>query len=433
MIVEFSVKNFRSINEMQTLSFASTGLKSSSEFSYIDNNNINSYGDIKLFNTIGIYGANASGKSNIVKALDYFINVIISQPTSVSNLQSLCQPFLFQENAEETESYFQLVIILGETKYRYGLTVKKNIETKNPDQRQSSEIVTSEWLYSNKGKNMSPLFIREGRRVTKNSLQNKSKIPQSLPFEHTLFLTHASAFDTHGDCFQFSEYLRLFYTSDFETKHDKFRWMAISRIDLNEELKIRFKTLLTSFNLKYDDIFLEKEKDIEIDHTKVFPMEKISFVKKFRLNDSIQSVNLNLEFHESSGTQKLFDLAGLLLQAFGLNQSAFIILDEIDSNFHPSLLIKLVGLFNDPEINRSKSQLLFTSHDTNLMSPATMRRDQFYFTEKNEDNSTRLYSLADLKGIRNDADFAKQYLAGYYGAVPVLEKYFDIQKFDDNE
>jgi uncharacterized protein len=433
MIVEFSVKNFRSINELQTLSFASSGLKSSTEFSYIDTNNINSYGDTKLFNTLGIYGPNASGKSNIVKALDYFINVITSQPTAVSNLQSLCQPFLFQDNPEETESYFQLVIILGETKYRYGLTVKKNSENKNLEQRQSTEIVTNEWLYSNKGKNMSPLFIREGKRIIKNTLQNKSKIPQSIPFEHTLFLTHASAFDTNGDCNQVSDYLRRFYTSDFETKHDKFRWMSIIHIDSNEELKIRFKTLLTSFNLKYDDIFLEKEKDIEIDHTKVFPLEKISFVKEFRQNEKVQNVNLNLLFHESSGTQKMFDLAGLLLQAFGLNQSAFIILDEIDSNFHPSLLVKLVGLFNDPEINRSKSQLLFTSHDTNLMSPAIMRRDQFYFTEKQEDNSTRLYSLADLKGIRNDADFAKQYLAGYYGALPMLEKYCDNQIPIDNE
>lgn len=280
---------------------------------------------------------------------------------------------------------------------------------------------------------MSPLFIREGKRIIKNSLQNKSKIPQTLPFEHTLYLTHASAFDTHGDCFQVSDYLRRFYTSDFETKHDKFRWMSIHRIDSDEELKIQFKALLGSFNLKYDDIYLEKEKDIKIDLSKVFPLEKISFIKEFRNNKKIKNVNLNLKFHESSGTQKMFDLAGLLLQAFGLNQSAFIILDEIDSNFHPSLLVKLVGLFNDPEINKSRSQLLFTSHDTNLMSPAIMRRDQFYFTEKKEDNSTRLYSLADLKGIRNDADFAKQYLAGYYGALPVLEKYCDTQISENNE
>lgn len=433
MIVEFSVKNFRSINEIQTLSFAATGLKSAKEYEYIDTNNINSYGESPLFNTLGIYGANASGKSNIVKALDYFIDIITKQPSSVSNLQSLCQPFLFQDNPEETESYFQIVIILDDRKYRYGLTVKKNNDSKDSEQRQSSEIVTNEWLYSNKGKNMSPLFIREGKRITKNTLQNKSKVPQSLPFEHSLYLTHASAFDTNGDCYQLSEYLRRFYTSDFETKHDKFRWMSIRHLDSNDELKTRFKELLNSFNLKYDDIFLETEKDLEIDHTKVFPLEKISFVKEFRQNKKIHHVNLNLQFNESSGTQKMFDLAGLLLQAFGLNQSAFIILDEIDSNFHPALLIKLVGLFNDPEVNKSKSQLLFTSHDTNLMSPAIMRRDQFYFTEKKEDNSTRLYSLSDLKGIRNDADFAKQYLAGYYGAVPMLENYCINENVDNNE
>lgn len=432
MIVEFSVKNFRSINEMQTLSFATTGLKSAKEYSYIDTNNVNEYRDTCLFNTLGIYGANASGKSNIVKALDYFLKAITNQPSSLSNLHSLCQPFLYQENLEQTESYFQVIIILKAVKYRYGLTVKRNLEAKELGQNTiSSEIVTSEWLYSNKGKNMTPLFQREGKRIVKNALQNKNKIPQSIPYDHTLFLTHAAAFDTHGDCKSITDYLRGFFASDFEIKHDKFRWMSIRHLNDTENLKSTFRELLSSFNLKYDDILLDE--DTEIDYQKVFPQDKISFIKKYRVKDRLNHVNLNLKFHESSGTQKMFDLAGLLLITFSLPQSAFIILDEIDSNFHPALLIKLVGLFNDPEINKSKSQLLFTSHDTNLMSPAIMRRDQFYFTEKNEDNSTRLYSLADLKGIRNDADFAKQYLAGYYGAVPVLENYCSSKDLEDNE
>lgn len=432
MIVEFSVKNFRSIDTLQTISFVATGLKSSPENSFIDINNINSFGETRLFNTIGIYGANASGKSNIIKALDYFIDVISTQPTSVSNLQPLCQPFLFQENPDETESFFQLVLIVNDIKYRYGITVRKNEEKDESDQPQSSEVVTNEWLFSNRGKNMSPLFIREGKRLTKISLQNKSKIPQSLPFDHTLFLTHASAFDTHGDCFQITDYLRRFYTSDFETKSDKFRWMSIKHIESNIEKKNLFKNLLSSFNLKYTDVTLEKEKDLDIDHSKVFPIEKINFTKEIKINNEIQSISLNLKFHESSGTQKMFDLAGLLLQAFGLKTSAFIVLDEIDSNFHPSLLIKLIELFNNPEINRSKSQLLFTSHDTNLLSPSIMRRDQFYFTEKNDNDSTRLYSLADLKGIRNDADFAKQYLAGYYGAIPSLGKFCTTENDNNN-
>ena len=100
-------------------------------------------------------------------------------------------------------------------------------------------------------------------------------------------------------------------------------------------------------------------------------------------------------------------------------------LDELDSNFHPALLIKLVRIFNDSKVNTGNSQLLFTTHDTNLLDPSVMRRDQFYFTEKDANDATKLYSLADLKGIRNDADFAKQYLAGYYGALPILDNYLN--------
>lgn len=431
MIVEFSIKNFRSISEIQTLSFAASGLKSAKDYSHIDVNNINSFGNTNLFNTLGIYGANASGKSNVVKALDYFIKAITNQPSSVSNLHTLCQPFLYQESPENTESYFQLVIIIGDVKYRYGLTVKKNPFVKEIGQSNNREIITNEWLYSNKEKNMTPLFIREGKEIIKNNLPNKNIIPLTIPYHHTLFLTHAAAFDIEGDCNRLTTYLRDFFVSDYETKHDKFRWMSIGYLNNDNFLKNEFRNLLSTFNLKYDDILLDE--DVDGDSYEIFPQDKISFVKKYKTRNAENQVNLNLKSHESAGTQKMFDLAGLLLRAFGALQSTFIILDEIDSNFHPALLIKLIGLFNNPEINRSKSQLLFTSHDTNLMSPSIMRRDQFYFTEKTETNSTRLYSLADLRGIRNDADFAKQYLAGYYGAVPVLEDYYAISNSNDDE
>jgi AAA15 family ATPase/GTPase len=174
--------------------------------------------------------------------------------------------------------------------------------------------------------------------------------------------------------------------------------------------------------LNYSDVAFEDEE--EVLKTKIVPQNQITLLKEYKIKDDVNlNRNLNLYYNESVGTQKLFDLVGLLLITFSLTKPAFLTLDEIDSNFHPSLLIKLINMFNDPKVNKSNSQLLFTSHDTNLMSPSIMRRDQFYFAEKKEDHSTRLYSLADLKGIRNDADFAKQYLAGYYGALPVLEEY----------
>jgi len=415
MIVEFSVQNFRSIKELQTISFVASGLKSSKEHSEVDLNNMAVEGGMNLFKTIGIYGANASGKSNIFKALDLFIKTITREPSSISNMAELCDPFLFQESAHLTESYFQIVLIINNTKFRYGLTVKKNnTQKEDANQNYSNEIISGEWLFGTKEKNMRALFERNLQNI-ENKLPNKERVPKHLSFDHSLFITHAAAFDNDGECNLIRNYLRNMTTSNFQISHDKFRWMSIANLkqDVQPSKKQEILNLLSVFNLSYQDISLDKEN--ENLSVAVFPQDKIYLTKN--------NVQLNLKKNESAGTQKLFDLAGLLLRAFSLPQSAFIILDEIDSNFHPSLLIKLIGLFNDPRVNKSKSQLLFTSHDTNLMSPSIMSRDQFYFTEKNIDHSTRLYSLAELRGIRNDADFAKQYLAGIYGALPILKEY----------
>jgi len=423
MIVEFSVKNFRSIKDLQTISFATTGLKSAEKYTTIDRDNIVRDGNTELFKTVGIYGANASGKSNIIKALDYFIAVVSSQPSAQSNLGSLCQPFLYNSDDESKESFFQMIFIINETKYRYGLTVLKNQITDSISAPANNEVIANEWLFANRVKNMTTLFQRVGNELEKNNLNNKSNIPEVIPYEHTLFLTHAAAFDNSGDCKIITDYFRTLVQSNFSVDHEKFRWISLFYIEprvgeLNKEALLK---LLSIFNMKYEDIELEDRANYK--QHDLFPQEKIVMIKHLRINGKTSKIKLNLKYNESAGSQKMFDLVGLLLAAFNYNRALFIILDEIDSNFHPSLLIKLIRLFNDPKMNKSNSQLLFTSHDTNLMSPSIMRRDQFYFTEKNEDESTRLYSLADLKGIKNDADFAKQYLAGYYGALPILGQY----------
>ncbi len=425
MIIEFSIKNFRSIKELQTISFVATGLKSPNEYKNVDINNIVKKGGINLFKTIGLYGANASGKSNVIKALNYFIKTITKEPGSTSHLEPLCDPFLFQQEPEKTESFFQIVLLLNNKKYRYGLTVKKNPNPhpNDPNTPYSDEIVTNEWLFGPKEKNIVELFRRTGNKVI-NNLPNKESIPH-LPYDHSLFISHVAAFDQNSVCSLIRNYLKGWTVSSIDNNHEKFRWLTINYINNKnseeEENVHKFLSFLSSFNLTYKEAVLEEESEKKA----VFPLVKVSLKKRVNISDTIFERKLNLYKNESAGTQKLFDLAGLLLRAFRISVPVYIILDEIDSNFHPFLVKKLIELFNNPEINKSNSQLLFTSHDTNLMSPALMRRDQFYFTEKSEDESTRLYSLSDLKGIRNDADFAKQYLAGYYGAVPVLENYIE--------
>ena len=425
MIVEFSVKNFRSISDLQTISFVATNLKSSKENESVDLNNIVSDSGMKLLKTIGVYGANASGKSNIIKALEFFCDAISDLPSPESRLSKLSQPFLYQKDSENTESFFQIVLIVEEKKYRYGFTVKKNPEEIN-NPNFSREIITSEWLFGPKNTNQGKYFSRKNLEVDKASLPNNENIGQ-LEYEHTLFLTHAASYNK-DICAKVRQAIRGFITSKFSARGDFYRFHSIRQID-NSELKPRFLEFLRSFGLNYSDIYFKKDDDTSSRNR--FPLEKLFLTKSACYDESVVNVTLNMQENESDGTKKLFDIAGLLLHAFNIKVSGLIILDEVDSNFHPSLLIRLISLFNSPEVNRSNVQLLFTSHDTNLMNPSLMRRDQFYFAEKEQNEGTRIYSLADLKGIRNDVDFAKQYLAGFYGGVPMLSEFLNDTNLND--
>lgn len=416
MIVEFSVKNFRSISDLQTLSFVATNLKSSKEHEAVDENNICCKNDMKLLKTVGIYGANASGKSNIIKALEAFCDAISDLPSPESKLNRLAQPFLYQEDSAYTESFFQIVFILDEKKYRYGFTVKKNAEAATNSEK-SKEIITNEWLFGPINTNQGKYFIRKDLTVEKSDALDKELTPP-LEYEHALFLTHSASYNKNV-CAKIRYFISNFITSKFSERQDYYRYHSIEHID-KKKLKPQFLDFLRSFGLDYDDMYVKKDENAAADNKTL--LEKL-FLTKTSLYDKNTSVTLNMQDHESEGTKKLFDIAGLFLRACTLEHAGLIILDEIDSNFHPSLLIKLIRLVNNPEINKSNFQLLFTSHDTNLMDPSLMRRDQFYFTEKDHNEGTKLYSLADLKGIRNDADFAKQYLAGFYGALPQLSEY----------
>jgi AAA15 family ATPase/GTPase len=125
----------------------------------------------------------------------------------------------------------------------------------------------------------------------------------------------------------------------------------------------------------------------------------------------------NLERHESEGTQKLFVLAGYLVTA--LKEAKILVIDELESQLHPLITQAIVKLFNSNETNPNNAQLIFMTHDTNLLSNKLFRRDQIWFTEKNRYGATDLYSLAEYN-VRNDASFESDYIKGRYGAIPYL-------------
>ena len=413
MIVEFSVKNFRSINTLQTISFVATGLKSAELFNEVDVSNIVNNDSQRLLKTVGIYGANGSGKSNMIAALHYFLGTIKREASTTSGLGHLSDPFLYQESPEESESFFQIVLILRGKKFRYGFTVK-------PGRHGMEEEVTNEWLFGTGEKNMTAYFIREGAKTKPGKIMNSDKIPSNLPYPHSLYLVHAAAFDSSNVCALIRSFLKGRTMSNFSNETVNFRRHSFRMIE-SEPHKEALLHLLSTFNLKFSDVAIQEDRDFEKD--RYYTLDRIDLWKTVSIGNKQQKIKLNLTKTESAGTQKLFELAGFLVSIFSMAYGGLLILDEIDSNFHPSLLVRFVSLFNDPILNNNHTQLLFSSHDTNLLSPAIMRRDQFYFAEKQEDDSTRLYSLADLRGIRNDADFAKDYLAGIYGGTPILQKY----------
>ncbi|WP_315332546.1 AAA family ATPase [Prevotella nigrescens] len=427
MIIEFSVKNYRSIRDLQTISFKATGLKSPAG-SDIDADNIVKCNGVSLLKTVGLYGANASGKSNMLMALSYFAHAVRTLATDSRGVRPLYDPFLFETSNEGC--FFQVVLLLNGKKYRYGFVVNKSDNV--PGKNSSNDVkIESEWLYGNVGKNMKRLFLRVGNEVKENNLPTSEGmvIPTKLPYPHTLFLVHAAAFDAKGIPEQIVSYLKRRIIGNIVYK-EMFRGVSINAIKESTPL---FLSFLKLFNMKYDDIELIDDEIYANINYLGFPLNKV-LLKRTTHDGNNKPLYMNLEHRESSGNKKIFDLAGVLFMAFYAKNDPFlIVIDEIDSNFHPSLLIKLIEMFNDPKINKNNSQLLFTSHDTNLMSPSIMRRDQFYFAEKQEDESTRLYSLADLRGIRNDADFAKQYLAGYYGALPVLNDYTEMEENENGK
>lgn len=427
MIIEFSVKNYRSIRDLQTISFKATGLKSPAG-SDIDADNIVKCNGVSLLKTVALYGPNASGKSNMLMALSYFTRAVSTLATDSRLIRPLYDPFLFEMSNEGC--FFQVVLLLNGKKYRYGYVVNK-LDNASGNADSNGVKIESEWLYGNIDKNMTRLFLRVGQEVKENKLPTSEGvvIPTKLPYPHTLFLVHAAAFDAKGIPEQIVSYLKRRIIGNIVYK-EMFRGVSINAIKESTPL---FLSFLKRFNMKYDDIELIDDESYADVQYLGFPSNKV-LLKRTTHDGNNTPLSMNLEYRESAGNKKIFDLAGVLLMAFNMGNTPFlIVIDEIDSNFHPSLLIKLIKMFNNPKTNKNNSQLLFTSHDTNLMSPSIMRRDQFYFAEKQEDESTRLYSLADLRGIRNDADFAKQYLAGYYGALPVLNDYTEAEENENGK
>lgn len=422
MIIEFSVKNYRSIKDLQTLSLIAAPIKSKNQG--LDTNNLIQVSEkLSLLKSVAIYGANGSGKSNLVKALITMFTFIEKSFQDDEVGKRIFEPFAFDKYSLQEATFFQLIFICDQVKYRYGFEVLQN-------------IVVSEWLFGTPGKKEVYFFTREGSKIQINEdkfEEGKGLVDKTS--SNNLFLNVCKAFNGKVSK-QIFDYFRFRIGISAGVNDTAFRESTLTMMK-DSVIKQQIISLLNEADFGIQDISNKRITSDELSNGSTGELRKkvanetweflLSKRPVFNENGEIVgSRELLMDSQESDGTLKFFNYSGAILDA--LNDGGALFLDEFDARLHPLLTKKIVEMFNSPIINKNGAQLVFVTHDTNLLDNSLLRRDQIYFTEKNKLSETVFYSLVDFKGVRNDASYEKDYINGKYGAIPFLgnfEKLFE--------
>jgi len=417
--MQFNFKNFKSFRDETTLDITATKI---TEY----NNHVISIGNEKILPVAGIYGANASGKSNIHEALLYMSTYVISsfnyagyesRKKSKSNFTPPT-PFMFDSDSKNRETSFEVYFIDTEENssksYNYGFTVSKdgvNEEWLNYKSKTSRGDYKRIFHRKNEYLDLSGIAAKsqENIRVALEketlvvSLGAKLKISK-LKLVHDWFLNNEFA--------DFGHPIEDFFLS--EQLPDGF-------VE-NEEVHQKVVEYFSAFDPSIIGFEVEA---LEHSDDKKVQIVRIDAIHKMADTDKKASIPLKLE---SAGTLKMFALYPLLQRA--LESGGVLFIDELNARLHPLLVRAFVIIFLNPDINKNNAQLIFTSHESWLLNSNLLRRDEVWFSEKSKNGISTLYSLADFideegAKIRKDENYEKNYLLGKYGAIPTL-KYFDM-------
>lgn len=414
MLVEFSVKNFMSIKDEITFSMvAGNGDENIENTIKVENS------DEKYLKSTAIYGANASGKTNFIKALTAAILMVRrSNSRNINEPLVEMKPFKFDQKTVNEPCEFRFVFIKNNIKYIYGFSADIN-------------RIYTEYLYQYLSAKPSLIFERKNVNEYKSTQLEQSKLVElaTKNTEKKLFLSTATAWnyektkdayiwfsediDTYNDYMNVSGYAFNKFENDNEGKLKRFTINLLKQADIhikdyNFEVKnINVNNIIAVFN------------NIKAPNENIVQKEvKISTFHEIK-NENGDIENYELELGEESlGTQNLFFFSPILKEAF--EKGKVIIIDEIDKSLHPLLVEFIIKLFHNSEINKNNAQLIFNTHDTNLLSLDNFRRDQIWFTEKEpKKGTTDLYPLDDFS-VRKTENVQKGYLNGRYGAIPFL-------------
>lgn len=407
MLLEYTCENFRSIKEKVTFSMLASK-DNSFEKLLID------YKGTLITKTAAIYGANGSGKTSFLDSLS-FLKLLVCNSNNHQPGDKIRQiPHKLAK--PDTPTTYAIQFVKEDVRYAYGLSY-------------TSEQIISEYLYYFPNGKQAKIF---DRNISEISFGDKFKkhFEAILNFmkPNKLFLSVSANYSAVKEAelvFLFFKEDLIFYPLPLEINN----WLeySIERFTKDPKLKKIFIDFMKSVDTPIQNIDTKYEKTqmspewipehIPEEIKPFFAQVKEVTRSEANIDYGMFSVNLN---EESKGVQKLFEVFGPIIDI--ILKDKVLIWDELETSLHPYIVKEILRLIMYGKSD-SKAQLIFSTHDTNLLDLNTFRRDQIWFTELNDDRATDLYSLTELKNVRKDENINKGYLNGKYGAIPFLHNH----------
>jgi AAA15 family ATPase/GTPase len=447
MIIQFSVKNYKTFKEEAKLSFVASNYDKDTREG--DNISLVDKYKLRLLKSAVLFGSNASGKSKFIDAIIFMQRFVLNSSKDMQKGEPIdIEPFRLNSETIKKASEFELIFILSESQYRYGFEV-------------DGEKIIAEWLYLKEKTKEIELFYRENQNV----IYDNEKLPRAkvlvtekIVRDNALFLSVLAQFNDEKsesilnwfnelkaisglneetyindtmklskDIFQKNRILSFLKKADIGIDNFKLKKYVLEKLKIDKVKKknsfgdVSFNNAVAKF-LKASDEYMKK-RDLEDEYFS----DVITFHKQYdSKGKEIDTVEFSLKQDESSGTRKYFALIGQIIKA--LDSGTVLFVDELDSKLHPNLVCKIVALFNSKITNPNNAQLVFNTHDTNLLSSGLFRRDQIWFIQKDKFGAANLFSLADFKTdeVRKNEAFEENYVRGKYGAIPYLGEFEDF-------
>lgn len=403
-LLQFTVGNYRSFHQARTFSMVPNSIQDNPKGCVV------AEGHYKYLTTAAVYGANSSGKSNLIAALTTMKDMVLSSVKLNDHDPLPYDPFLLSEESSRQPTHLEVVYLdADETRIRYGFDY-------------TMHRIEQEWLFvSKKNKQEQPYFVRDEEGIG----VDESLFPEGIGLEertndNRLFLSLVAQLGGTVSK-NVLDYFKSGYNVISGLNNQGYEGLTERQFLNEEEESTNALQFFKDLQLGFENIeTVERDTDKGKKAIDIFTMHNVYSEH----GEIVGKQRFRFDYCESQGTQKLFELAGPLFEA--LHQGRLLVMDELDAKMHPLISQHIIRLFSNEKTNPHHAQLLFTTHDTNLLSSHLLRRDQIWFTEKDKAESTDLYSLMNIvlpdgTKPRGDGNLERNYIKGRYGAIPYLK------------